>query len=305
MKINLLITGISGFIGYNTAKFFIENGCNVIGLIRENTDLWRLNDILDCKNLTLVRLEQAETKIHNFQADVLIHTAWGGVSAKDRDDWKIQVNNLSYTTDILIFAQKIGVKKIICLGSQAEYGAFLGRVDEDFECNPTSVYGSIKLAMLGIFKNFAMQNHLEWYWLRLFSVFGQKEGNNWFIPFLIDKLSKNETLNLTFCEQKYDYIYANDLAKCLYDVAHTSENHAGIYNLSSNDSMKLKNIVNRLAAKIESKSKINFGAIPYRANQVMHMEGNSEKFIKIFNPTYTLFEEALNSTIPFYLKNKL
>jgi hypothetical protein len=69
--------------------------------------------------------------------------------------------------------------------------------------------------------------------------------------------------------------------------------------------MKLKNIVNRLAAKIESKSKINLGAIPYRANQVMHMEGNSEKFIKIFNPTYTLFEEALNSTIPFYLKNKL
>jgi nucleoside-diphosphate-sugar epimerase len=156
--------------------------------------------------------------------------------------------------------------------------------------------------MLNIFKNFAEQNNLEWYWFRLFSVFGPKEGNNWFIPFLIDKLSKNEVLNLTFCEQKYDYLYVNDLATCLFNVSHTKENHSGVYNLSSNSSLKLKNIASLLSAKMESKSKINFGAIPYRENQVMHMEGDSAKFIKIFNPIYTLFEKALNSTIQFYLK---
>jgi hypothetical protein len=48
---------------------------------------------------------------------------------------------------------------------------------------------------------------------------------------------------------------------------------------------------------------LNFGVLPYRANQSMHMEGDSEKlFSQIGEINYTDFKKALRTTLEYYLK---
>jgi hypothetical protein len=51
------------------------------------------------------------------------------------------------------------------------------------------------LACLEILKTFSKNNNINWIWLRLFSVFGEKENNTWLFPSLIEKI-KNESTTL-------------------------------------------------------------------------------------------------------------
>ena len=56
------------------------------------------------------------------------------------------MNNLQYQQRLLDLAVQVGVKKIIGVGSQAEYGIFDGLINESHPTNPTSAYGASKLA---------------------------------------------------------------------------------------------------------------------------------------------------------------
>ena len=57
---------------------------------------------------------------------------------------------------------------------------------------------------------------------------------------------------------------------------------SGIYNIGANHATGLKQIVDTLRELTASAEAPAYGAIPYRPGQVMHMEGNSDKFEQTF-----------------------
>jgi nucleoside-diphosphate-sugar epimerase len=299
----ILLTGGTGFLGSHIAEELINQGYKVVALKRSTSNLWRCNSFRDqiqwieCDNLA-----EAELEIRNCNPDILIHAAWIGVKATDRDNWNEQEKNLSFLVSLLEIVKKTNISKIIALGSQAEYGNFEGSVNENDACNPTSAYGANKVCASVIIKSFAELNKLGWYWIRIFSVFGPREESNWLIPATINNLLEKKEINLTPCEQRYDYLFTKDFATGIMSVVKNTSNISGIYNMSSGQSIKLKDLLSYLENKLSPKQKLlQIGATPYRPHQVMHMEGNSDCFFQSFKfqPEYSI-NEGLEETLSYY-----
>jgi nucleoside-diphosphate-sugar epimerase len=279
------VTGASGFIGSNIVEYLLENNYKIIVTKRKQTNFWRCNEFINNSNLIVLNSDDQdyESLIVNLKPDILIHSAWAGVGVLGRNDWTIQLENINYTFNVLRISKRAGVKKFIALGSQAEYGLFNGRVDETHICNPNSAYGAAKLAAYQIAKQFCTQNQIDYYWLRLFSVFGKKENSTWLVTSVINNILNRNAVPLSLCEQRYDYIDMGFLTSCLHQVIKTN-NKSGVYNLGSNKAITLKSLVELIAQILpEYSPKLSFGALSYRSNQIMHMEGDASKFYNAFN----------------------
>ncbi len=300
----VLLTGATGFLGSYIAGELVSNGFKVIALKRATSDTFRCDvfkdkiEWLDCDNLN-----EIESLIIQSKPEMLIHVAWNGVKVEDRDNREEQQKNILFLNSLLDIVKKTGIKKIIALGSQAEYGYFEGAVDEDYPLHPVTAYGSAKVSVSSDLKTFAEQHKIEWYWIRLFSIFGPGEDAKWLFPTVIKNLIEQKETPLTLCEQKYDYLYVKDFARGILNVARCENDFSGFYNFSGNNSVKIKDILLLLEKRLSTGKKILlFGELPYRPNQVMHMEGNSSRFYSAFKfkPVYEM-TEGLNETIDYYL----
>lgn len=301
---NILVTGATGFLGSHIAEELVNQGFNVIALKRSTSNLWRCESFKDqIKWINCDIITDAEPEIFKCKPEVIIHAAWNGVKSSDRDNWVEQEKNVSFFVSLLEIARKAKISKIIALGSQAEYGNFEGSINEEYPCNPNSAYGAIKLCISILLKSFAEQNKIDWYWIRIFSVFGPREELNWLLPATINNLLEKKEMGLTPCEQRYDYLFTKDFAAGILNIAKNNKDNSGTYIISSSKSIKLKDILSFLENKISPQLKLlKFGALPYRPHQVMHMEGNSDRFFQTFNfqPKYDL-NNALVETINYYI----
>jgi nucleoside-diphosphate-sugar epimerase len=303
MHKKVLITGASGFLGSHIAEKFLIQGWKVIGLKRISSNLWRCEDFVDQIEWLDVDSEKFSEQIIDLCPDVIIHSAWGGVAANDRVQYKPQLNNLKLLLDLLNIANAVKCK-FIGLGSQAEYGTFFGKIDEQYPVDPNTAYGVVKLMSCSLVRGFCNANELDWFWLRLFPVFGEKEDDNWLIPSVIKKVALGAEMELTPGLQRYAYIYVKDLSACVFKIAslYLSKSVSGIYNISGEGAITLRELVEKIRDAVDVKVKLNFGALNYRPYQSMYMEGDTTKFSQNINKIiFSDFNESLNKTIQYYL----
>jgi len=299
----ILLTGATGFIGSHIAEEYLRQGHQIFALKKKSSNLWRCDDFkAKIHWINSDNLEEIAPLITEINPEILVHCAWNGVKASERDNWIEQEKNLTFLVSLLELIKSNSVRKIIALGSQAEYGNFEGAIDENHPCTPNSAYGASKVCASIIIQSFSEINKIEWYWLRVFSVFGPREGKNWLIPATINSLLENKTMELSPCEQKYDYLFIKDFARGLLSIINTPSDKSGIYNLSSGESHKLEILLTYIEKKIApDKDLLKIGCIPYRPNQVMHMQGISDAFNKQFGykQIHNIYD-GLDETINYY-----
>jgi nucleoside-diphosphate-sugar epimerase len=277
----IFITGGTGFIGSHLVRAMVSAGHEVIALRREKSSLVRCADFL--KQVAWLDHDAPDWMQRAIaeKPAVILHAAWAGVTAAGRADWKLQATNLTLFADLLHIAGSVNLKHFIALGSQAEYGPINDRVDENHPCRPDTAYGATKLACLALLEGFARQKGLAYVWLRLFSIYGSDEGEQWFISSLIRQMKLGQSPQLSGCEQRYDYLHVHDLAAGLLTVLRQPEK-SGVFNLSSNTSLPLKQVVQLIKEYTGCWAEPAFGALPYRTGQSMHMEGDSTRFNRAF-----------------------
>jgi nucleoside-diphosphate-sugar epimerase len=296
----VVLTGATGFIGSYVAEALVSQGYEVVALRRAQSNAWRVAAVAD--KLTWVSTDEHNwpQQLQVLQPEYLVHAAWLGVGVEQRDDWQSQLSNLTFTMQLLQAVNQAALKKVVVLGSQAEYGAFEGRIDEDYPALPTVAYGAVKVATLQLVRAFCESHSLEWQWLRVFAVFGPREDAHWFVSFVAANLLRQHSPDLTACEQRYDYLFAPDLARAIVQTLAVSPGKSGIYNIGSNRATRLRELVDALVRLTESAVEVNYGALPYRPGQVMHMEGNSDKFEHVFGPIrQTPLAEALAASVEY------
>jgi nucleoside-diphosphate-sugar epimerase len=299
----IFLTGVTGFLGSNIARNLIKDGHSVIATYRKASSKSSCRDFESKIHWVLQEGEKWMKTIKEYQPEIVIHCAWIGVSHADRDCWKTQYKNVDYLNLILSIAKKSNSSSVVVLGSQAEYGVIEGCINEDHALMPTEAYGCIKVICSEIVKQFCNYNNIQWYWLRLFSFFGKGEASNWLIPTLVTKILTSEHMDLTPGEQKYAYLYVDDLAYAINNVIKHYNNASGVYNISGSKAIKLKDIIQKVTSHINPSFQLNFGKLPYRTNQPMHLQGDSKKFIKIFGEfEKSDFDNSLYQTI-LHLRN--
>jgi UDP-glucose 4-epimerase len=299
----ILITGITGFLGSHIAEKLIEAGFSIIGLKRPSSDAWRCDSYSHKIHWVVIDENKSfQTELSNLSIESIIHCAWIGVEASERDDWTLQANNIQFLIDLLEVARMGNISKFLCLGSQAEYGVLSEQVNEAHEVNPLTSYGSTKLACLQIFKSYCTSHAINWIWLRVFTIFGERESHNWLIPSLIRSMETTSQMNLTLGEQQYAYLYVKDFAQIVVSLSKLNI-ESGIYNVSAEEVLSIKYLIQQIRDKINPSFNLNFGALEYRKNQSMYIAGNTSKLSsQIGKPNYTDFVLALNNTISYYQK---
>ncbi len=299
---SVLLTGATGFLGSHIAEILSKTDCKIIALKRPSSNIWRCDEFNnDIEWIDLDDSKDWKQKVIERSPSLIIHSAWIGVEAKDRNDWIVQSKNIELLIDLLNIVESTEITKVIFLGSQAEYGKLNAKVSENVVVEPLNAYASIKLACLQILETFSTLNNINWVWLRIFSVFGEREDSNWLIPSVIGMMKKTKEMNFTDGEQRYAYLYARDFARIVKSLVEKKIT-SGIYNVSSNQTMSLKSVLINIRDRINPSFTLNFGALSYRDNQSMHIEGDIAKIEKEIGSVYfTDFNVALSTTLNYYL----
>jgi nucleoside-diphosphate-sugar epimerase len=295
----ILLTGATGFLGYNIALALQKANNDILCLKRASSVVPFTKD--EASMMSWVNFDDINYReiINSFHPQVLIHAAWIGVSAKDRDAYNLQRQNVEMANEIMCI---FPFQQIIMLGSQDEYGYIDSCVSEDYALNPLSAYAKAKIECCNNLMNTAAKTKIEWQWLRIFSVYGLRQAANWVIPATVLKCLRNENfMDTTKGEQSYAFLYSSDLADAIVSVVGSGGN-SGIYNLSSQRDIQLKDLFLKIKELTHSSIKFNFGAIDYRPNQSMLIKGDSTKFIRTFGNFEKIgLDEGLKKVVDSYM----
>ena len=280
---NIVITGATGFLGSHIVSEAKKNGHNVFSLKHSAID-------------------SSRPLLEAFAPDILVHCGWGGVSAADRNDSKLQADNIAISKRIIAL---FPFKQIIGLGRQDEYGNINSIVNESQPLQPISEYAKAKIAFCNHLSNYAEQNRISWQWLRIFNMYGTGQAPNWLIPSVIKKcITGEKSMQTTLGEQQYAYLFADDFAKAVVSMF-GQKGKNGIFNISSSKPLPLRHIFEQIKKLTKASIQFEFGAIPYRPNQSMMICGDSSKFTASFgNFEKTDFAEGLQMVIEEW-KNKI
>ena len=301
----ILLTGATGFIGSNIASTLIEHGFDVYATYRTTSSFEKCKQFESKVKWINVDKQDWKENIKRLKPMQLIHAAWGGIEASSRNNWNQQINNFWFSKELFDLAKEAGIRKVIALGSQAEYGAPGHSVDEEASTNPEDAYGAVKLLTANYMQQLFQYTLSEWYWIRVFSFFGEGESQKWLIPMVISKLLKQETIKLTLCEQRYNYLYIKDFTKQILKLVNCEYDKSGIYNLCNSEPVILKEFLIKITEIMETPQELlAFGEIPYRPRQNMLITGNNLKFHNSFNSDKVSYEltAGLINTIEYYKK---
>ena len=302
----VLVTGGAGFIGSAVVRNLIALNYQVAVLLREKSNTNRLINLE--KNFKVIhgdltQISNSENEIKDFSPQVTIHLAWAGVKGSDRNHVS-QVMNIVASIDLYKMVTSAGSMQFIGLGSQAEYGPQGGRVDELAKTSPTTLYGIAKLSTFMLLSRMALLDNVIFSWPRLFSSYGPGDNLSWLLPGLIAKLLDGKRPALTSCEQLWDYIYVDDVASAI--IALLENKASGPFNLGSGEANKLLDIVSDVRDRIDPSLSLGIGEIPYRPDQVMHLEADITAIRKAtgWSPLTTL-DAGLEKTIEFYRNERI
>lgn len=304
--LRILLTGATGFLGSHVAWYLLACNCHVAALIRPQSNLWRIADILPGLHVIrgdLADLSNVADEINAFAPEVTVHLAWYGVGNRYRNDPQ-QVTNLHASLSLLEIVRSAGCRSWVGMGSQAEYGIYNDPISEQMPANPVTVYGVTKLCTCLLTQRLCDLYDMRFVWLRLFSPYGPADSPGWLIPYVILTLLHGERPSLTAGEQRWDYLFVEDAAEAIYRVAINPDAH-GVFNLGSGEAHTVRSIVERIRALIDPDLPVGFGEVPYRPDQIMHLQADISRLREAtgWSPRVGL-EDGLRRTVDWYRENR-
>ena len=239
---SLIITGATGMIGTAVIREAIRQNCKVTCIVHkgskriENIPKKPLVAVIECNINEYASLDLAG-KFNAF-----IHLAWDKTSVAGRDDVDTQIRNIQYTLDAVRLAHRCGCSVFIGAGSQAEYGVRSIPLTGDLPVQPESGYGIAKFTAGKLSGMLCNQLGIRFNWFRILSIYGKNDGENTLISYVIRELVAGRSPELTKCEQLWDYLNCEDVAKAFFAVLEKGKD-GKIYPLGSGQGRKLSTYV--------------------------------------------------------------
>ena len=213
----VVISGATSMIGLSLIKECVRNDTQALAIIRKGSSkryLLPQSDLIKIIECDIDEFDKVE--IPDADCDCFYHFMWAGTTGVARNDEGLQMKNIDYCLDALRLAKKMGCRKFVGAGSQAEYGIKSEILKEDTQADPVTEYGKAKLKACDRCFKLSKDLNIEFNWVRILSVYGENDGENTLISSLIRKIRNKEAVELTACEQIWDYLYCEDAGKAFY-----------------------------------------------------------------------------------------
>ena len=172
-----------------------------------------------------------------------------------------------------------GCRGVVVTGSSMEYSGTNKPCQESDSCLPDTPYGRSKLQETLTALEMADQFGIPTRIARLFIPFGPLDEPNKLIYYVLDRLRNGDSVDLSPCKQKRDFIYIDDVveAYCLL-IKDLDRGGSDIFNICSGQAISVEDVVNWIAEKVgASKNLLNFGARTMREGEQMISYGSNDK----------------------------
>jgi CDP-glucose 4,6-dehydratase len=162
------------------------------------------------------------------------------------------------------------------------------------------MYGITKNAFRIIAENYCNSNNINFSWVRPVFTYGPRDVNTRLIPKTIMSLLKNEDLILNKCTAVVDYLYVEDFCRAVECIV--EQELFGDFTISSDNEINIRNLVENIYDKINSKSNLIFDDTKID-NSHQYICGSSQKLKSLsdWSPAISL-DNGLDKTISYFKK---
>jgi UDP-glucose 4-epimerase len=233
----ILVTGATGFVGANLARHLLSAGHEVHLIIRSNSDLWRLQDLLNHFHLHRVNLEDSTAVldcVKSIKPEWIFHLAANGAYSWQKDFQTIVASNILGTANLLEASLVSGFASFVNTGSSSEYGLKDLAPGEEEHLEPNSYYAAAKASGTLLCRTAAKLNNVQIPTLRLYSAYGPFEDPGRLIPTLLKHGLKGDLPPLVAPDTARDFVYIDDIIEAYLTAATTELSDPGaIFNIGS------------------------------------------------------------------------
>ncbi len=305
----ILITGGLGFVGVNLVKKLLEMHVKptILDFIPDTNKIDKNFipfdlDSLPFYNVDIRQSDKITKTIQNISPDFIIHLAGMTNLEKtfEKADLAIEIN-LKGSLTILKATQNSKLKNFVFLSTSDIYGGINPPFRESQLAQPASPYSASKAAAEMFLLMFHKIYHTPITILRSFNLYGKYQPSVRVIPFIIEKLLKDEDVPLTKGEQKREFNHVDDLIDAILHALYIKESQGKTLNIGSGQSISIKEIAMIIAAKMGKVDNLKIGALQYRENEIwdMYCDNSLAKSILKWEPKIGL-NEGLEETIEWY-----
>ncbi len=305
----VLVTGANGFIGSHITRKLLNEGYDVGIIKREQSDLWRIKDILDqltTYNADLSNTDNVMEVIADFKPNNILHLAtYYAVQHQPQEIQLITNTNVTGTLNLLEASKENSVNLFVNTSSCFVYEESNYKISEENNLRPLNLYALSKINSEEACTFYSNNYGLKTVTFRIFPPYGPADHQRRLIPFVINNILNDEKLEMTSGKQKWDFIYVEDIADAYIKVIQNSgqiKNH-DIFNLGTGQAFSIREVVSILNNLMENKVQPVWGAIPQRENEIWNMYADIQKANDKINwqPEMSL-KEGLKLTLNWYKK---
>lgn len=281
---NVIVTGVTGFIGKHFTELLLKNGYDVYAVARNPEKLLDLALYVGMHIIAKSLEDFGEEDFPGLKYDCFFHFAWSGVNRIDIDNRQIHFNNYKNSVKCLEIASKLGCRCFIDSGSKAEYGYQSGTQHENLICNPYNAYGREKLNFYLFAKRYLQEHHMLYVHPRFFSVIGIEDHTWSLISMACAKMNINEEMSFGPCIQLWNFMAVEDATDALYrlyeNIVKVDCEDNMVFNIASYDTRVLRSFIEEIYMITRSRSKLNFNENPKNV-QIDYMNPSIDKLERL------------------------
>lgn len=234
----ILVTGGSGFVGRAVTSELIAHGMRPIVLDRNIAES-DSSGAFDVARVDLADHTALGNLVTDYRPDLVIHLA--GVNVRD-DPTGTQndVINFRATSSLIEQAFAVGSRKLVMMGSAAEYGDNPIPFREGMEPRPVSSYGRSKAKATAFALDYSARTGFDVTVLRVFTAYGPGQPANMFLSQLVRHAVLNQHFKMSDGTQRRDFVFIPDVLRALFAAASSKSASGRVVNIGSGRSIALR-----------------------------------------------------------------
>lgn len=257
----LLITGATGFVGRQVVRKFLEQGLELLLVVRPGSSA-------KVQNLERVETIESPSLFHEDEAwwcealkgvDTVVHLAWYAEPGK----YLTAAENLDCLSGTLTMAKasvKAGVRRFVGIGTCFEYDLDAGTLLIGTPLKPRTVYAAAKASAFMTLSEWLPGQGVAFAWCRLFYLYGDGEDERRLVPYLRRQLAAGMPAELTSGTQVRDFMDVREAASRICSVALGST--VGPVNVCSGVPITVRELAENIADQYGRRDLLRFGARP-------------------------------------------
>ena len=314
----VIVTGCSGFIGYNLASNLLNKDYEVIGIdslnnaYDVNLKKFRLSKLESNKNLKFLNIDLSDNnsyeelqKLSEGTSTVFHMAARAGVRQSFLDPASYVKDNTVATTNISNFTKSNKIEKLIIASTSSVYGDsgdMLMTENLDEKIQPPSVYASTKLSGEILSKIMLEDSSTKLVIPRFFTVYGPFGRPDMSILRFINWIVEGKEVQvLGDGEQMRSFTFIDDVVEALMLMLDYDESNT--FNIGSNTTVSLNEVIKIIENFSGEEAKVVNKERAYKDPDVVRPNLENISNNLKWKPS-TNIETGVEKTVTWYLNNK-